>query len=61
MKATIYLHASKESNIDLGESLGLKGKALEMFAYACYEVKVEMEVDPDGNARIIAVNDRPLT
>ena len=43
---------------DQGETAGLKGKALDKFMYACYEVKIGLEVDGEGNAKIISVDDR---
>ena len=60
MKATVYLHSNKESMWDLGVKLGLTSEALSLFKYACCEVKVELEVAADGNAVIVAVDDRPL-
>ena len=59
MKAVIYLHSNKESNIETGEKLGLTGEALSMFKYACCEVEVEVEVDKKtGGAVIVAVDGR---
>ncbi len=61
MRADIYLHGSKESNYETGQELGLKGKALEYFCYACYEVKVTVEVnEKTGAATIVAVDDKEL-
>lgn len=61
MKATVYLHSTKESMRDKGEQLGLKGPALENFMYACYEVEIELEVDEaTGNAKIVAVDQRAV-
>ena len=61
MFISVYLHSSKESMRDQGETAGLKGKALDNFMYACYEVKIGLEVDDKGNARIISVDDRSIS
>ena len=59
MKADVYLHSSKESMWDKGEELGLKEAALKNFMYACYEVKLTLDIDPvTGDYTIIAVDDR---
>jgi len=59
--ANVYVHSSKESNYDLGETLGLTGEALENFMYTAHEVKLTYEVNPESGAtRFIAVNDIPL-
>jgi hypothetical protein len=57
MRTTMYLHSSKEDNQDIGEKLGLTGKALHNFKYALYEVEFDVEVDGEnGNVEILAVN-----
>jgi hypothetical protein len=59
MRATIYVGSSKSNNADIGRSLGLEGDALDTFCYACYEVGLEVEVDPQtGKAEIMAVDGR---
>ncbi len=61
MRVTTYLHASKECMRDVGESAGLTEKALELFIFALYEVRCELEVDSDtGLAAIVSVNGRKL-
>lgn len=61
MKITVYLHSSKESNYETGKQAGLEGDALEYFMYACYEVKVDLDVDKKtGQAKIVAVDDCKL-
>ena len=61
MRTNLYLHASKESNYEKGQELGLLGEPLELFTYACYEVKVTVEVNAaTGAATIVAVDDKPL-
>jgi hypothetical protein len=60
MRATIYLHSSKESNYELGEKLGLSGDALRLFSFALCEVKVDVDVESDGNCRIVAVDGKAL-
>jgi hypothetical protein len=52
-KATVYLHSSREQMRDCGEKLGLEDAALNMFAYACDEVELEMEVNADGSSSIL--------
>jgi hypothetical protein len=41
MRATIHVHGDKESNWELGEKLGLSAEAVQLFRFACLEVKVE--------------------
>lgn len=54
MKTKMYLHSDKQSNLERGERLGLKGKALDNFAYALYEVEFEVEVNEEtGEATIL--------
>lgn len=61
MRAIAYLHSTKEQMYDIGLRLGLSDDALKLFQFALYEVKFELEVDPEtGNARIISVNDHVL-
>lgn len=61
MKAITYVHGSKESMHELGKKLGLTGEALNMFRYTACEVKLELDVNmKTGEARIVAVDDRPL-
>lgn len=59
-RTTIYLHGSKESNYNHGQTLGLSDTACETFMYACYEVGIDLEVTRDGKATIIGVNGTPL-
>lgn len=57
----IYVHASRESNLAHGLSMGLSGDALSMFAYAANEVKLSLKVDVmTGEAEIVAVDGRSL-
>ena len=61
MRITAYVHSTKESMYDLGKRSGLKGAALDMFMYACLEVKLELEVNEEtGEATIIRVDDRTI-
>jgi len=49
-----YLHSSKDTMYELGEEIGLKGKALEKFTYALYEVELKLEVESrTGKYKII--------
>lgn len=62
MKATVYVHCDKETMYEKGQSLGLTGQALDKFMYACYEVKLDLEVDEKtGLARITHVDDRQVS
>lgn len=57
----IYVHSTKESMLDLGESLGLKGEALQMFKYTAYEVALEIEVDEQtGRSVIVKVDGKKV-
>jgi hypothetical protein len=60
MRTKIYLHGNKESNYSEGEKLGLTGEALRMFTFACYEVAIEIEVNPDGTYEMLTVDGRKL-
>jgi hypothetical protein len=61
MTATIYLHGSKEENLEIGTELGLTGEALDMFKYAAYEVKLTLDVNvKTGEATITHVDDRAV-
>ena len=57
-KSTIYLHGSKDVMYEKGESLGLTGEALKNFAYCCYEVELQIEVDTKtGKYKILSCKD----
>ena len=61
MKTTVYLHGSKDTMWELGEKLGLSEEAVQKFKWACCEVKIELEVNPEtGDAEIVAVDGREL-
>lgn len=56
-----YVHSSKEAMLNLGTRLGLKGEALDMFAFACCEVRLGIEVnDKTGAAEIISVDGKTV-
>jgi hypothetical protein len=57
MKTVVYLHSSKESMRDHGQSIGLTEDQLKNFIYACYEVAVELDVDASGNAKVVGAKD----
>ena len=56
----VFLHSSKESMYEEGIHAGLSDKQLELFVYACSELKVTLSVNEEGEAEIIAVDDRPF-
>ena len=56
----VFLHSSKESMYEQGEQAGLSDKQMELFVYACSDVKVTLSVNEKGEAEIIAVDDKPL-
>ena len=61
MRATVYLHSSKETMHDIGARAGLQGDALAMFLHALTEVEVEIDVDEiTGEATIVGVDGRAL-
>lgn len=61
VETIIYLHASKEEMANRGNLIGLTGKALELFMYACYEVEITLSVDAaTGQATIVKVDGRPV-
>lgn len=45
MRASVYLHSSKDLNFEIGEELGLKGRTLRTFANTLPEVEMILEVD----------------
>ena len=58
IQTTVYLHSSKESMYEKGQELGLRGEALNLFCYCCYEVAVLIEVNTaTGTYEILAVDD----
>lgn len=59
-KATVYLHASKDSMHDLGVQLGFTDNDLRRFTYACSEVTLELEVDDAGLTTIVKVDGRKI-
>lgn len=60
MRTNVYLYGNRDLMWQEGERLGLTGEALKMFSYACYEVKVTLEIGDGGEANIVAVDDREL-
>lgn len=57
----MYLHGSKEASWQLAEEMGLSETASKNFAYALYEVKLDVELDTEtGDTRIVAVDGRTL-
>ena len=58
---TIRLHSSKERMYETGLQMGMEGKALEAFMYACYEVELGLEVDlSTGTCEIVSVDGRKV-
>lgn len=55
-----YAHSQKERMIEIGEKVGLTGKPLERFKFALNEVKFELEIDEEGMATIVSVDDKLL-
>ena len=49
-KIKIYLHRDKESNFDVGDTLGLTDEQMENFMYTGFDIPVDIEVDSDGYA-----------
>lgn len=61
MVTDVYLHSNRDSMYDCGKRLGLTGDAANMFAYACYEVKLTVDVDErTGRAVITHVDERKV-
>lgn len=58
IRTKMYLHGDKESAHEKGKKLKLKGKALETFTYALYEVEFLLEVDTKtGKYKILKVTE----
>ena len=45
-------------NYGMGEDLGLSEKALDKFAYTCYQVGIEIDVYENGDTKIVGINGR---
>lgn len=61
MRTTMYLHSSKESNMSLGEELGLSEQVIENFKYALCEVALEVEIDETtGDTKILSCDGKAL-
>ncbi len=61
MLKKMYLHSSKESNLEEGAEWGLTGDALKEFRYALYEVEFDVDVNvKTGEVIILKVNGREL-
>lgn len=57
----LYAHRDKESNWSKGEQIGLSEEAIqENFVYALYEVEFDVEVQENGETRIIAVGGKAI-
>lgn len=53
----VFMHGNKEAMWEKGEELGLSEDALQMFKYACLEVRITLRVEREtGKARIVKVN-----
>jgi hypothetical protein len=59
----MYVHGDKEYCWQVGEQIGLSEELIkEKFAYALYEVSVDVEVDMStGESKIIAVDGRKVS
>lgn len=61
MKATVYLHSSKDNMGDKAEELNLSENAAGQFRYALSEVKFDLDVNEEtGMVEILAVDGRKL-
>jgi len=61
VKAVVYLHSSKEQMYEIGTKIGLSGQALDLFLFACCEVRLEVLVHPlTGVATIVSVDERKV-
>lgn len=61
METVIYVRTSKESNAELGRRIGLTGKALDYFLYACLDVELIVDVDREtGHTTIVACGGQRL-
>jgi len=47
IETTMYLHGSDDQNWETAHELGLSEEASRKFAYTCYEVEVQLQVDPE--------------
>jgi hypothetical protein len=56
-----YLHSSKESTWEYGAELGLSDEAIRgNFLYALSEVEIELEVEENGDYKIVAIDGIPV-
>lgn len=57
----VYVHSTKDYMLEKGIKHGLKGKALDFFMCACYEVKLTLDVDEEtGDSTVIKVDGREI-
>lgn len=56
----VYLYGDKAYMLEKANEIGLTSMQTEKFVYACYEVKITLEIDENGETEIIAVDDRNL-
>lgn len=57
-RVTAYVHGRPELAL-LGEEIGLTEAALCLFKYALAEIRVELDVQENGDATIVSVNGVP--
>ena len=60
MITNVYLHGDSESMTDQGTNLGLSDDAAYNFGNSLYEIKLTLNVDSNGNSKIIAIDDMPV-
>lgn len=60
IKTHVYASVCKDSLWDEGKKLGLEGESLSHFSHFGGEIKINIEVEPDGLVNIIGVFDVPL-
>ena len=56
----VYLQSGKESIYENGINAGFSEERAINFSYSIYEISLTVEVNDNGDATIIAVNDSPL-
>ena len=57
----VYLHGDKETLYERAEESGLTTDQTDKFLSTCYEVKITISVDADGNSKIVAVDDKAVS
>ena len=60
MITNVYIHGDSESMIEQGINLGLSNSAAYNFGHSLYEIKLTLDVNTNGDTKIIAIDDMDI-